>query len=62
MTKSTATASLTAMNGATIKVDCDYMDTLSPHIDGGSVLVIRGVPIHVKEDVNTVLSKATLAV
>ena len=42
-------------NGAVIHVDREKINTVSPHIDGGSVVKVNGFIYHVKELVEEIL-------
>jgi len=48
---------LTVQNGIHVSIDREKINSISPHIDGGSVIITtNGNSIHVVESVNEILS------
>lgn len=41
---------LTLMNGIPVKVDPAKIESMGPHVDGGSVVKVNGNVFHVSED------------
>jgi hypothetical protein len=46
---------LTAQNGSKVIVDREKLQSLGPHIDGGTVIQVGRNAIHVKETVKEIL-------